>query len=94
MTDKPPTNPYYIMLASIFLPGSGHVWLGLAQRGLMFLFFIIILGWASSHLMPEHASFIGKHIGGVFIYGISVIDAYKIARVRFVEWYNEKNSSN
>ena len=94
MTDKPPTNPYYILLASILLPGSGHVWLGLAQRGLMFLFFIIILGWASSHLMPEHASFIGKHIGGVFIYGISVIDAYKIARVRFVEWNNEKNSSN
>ena len=49
------------------------------QRGLMFLFFTIVLGWVSLRLMPETASFFARHVGGIFIYGISVIDAYKIA---------------
>jgi hypothetical protein len=87
-----PRNPYLILAAAIALPGSGHVWLGLAQRGLMFLFFMIMLGWASQNIMPPDSSFIGKNIGGIFIYGLSVIDAYKIARVRFVEWTHAKNN--
>ena len=66
------------------MPGSGHVLLGLAQRGLMFLFFTIILGWVSVRLMPETASFFSRHIGGIFIYGISALDAYKTARIRWV----------
>ena len=93
MTEKPPTNPYLILLASVLVPSSGHVWLGLAQRGLTFLFFILVLGWVSSHIMPSHFSFIGRHIGGIFVYGVSVIDAYKTARIRFAEWNHEQNSS-
>jgi hypothetical protein len=77
-----PRNPYLVLAASLVLPGSGHVLLGLAPRGLMFLFFIILLGWASAHLMPDTASFFVRHIGGIFVYGLSVIDAYKIARIR------------
>ncbi len=49
----------------------------------MFLFFTIILGWASTHVMPETASFFGRHIGGIFIYGMSIIDAYKWSRVKW-----------
>jgi hypothetical protein len=64
-------------------PGAGHVWLGQAQRGLMFLFFTIVLGWVSAKLMPETATFIGRHIGGVFIYGVAALDAYRIARTRW-----------
>lgn len=94
MTEKAPINPYAVLLSSLVLPGSGHVWLGLTQRGLTFLFFIIVLGWVSAHVMPAHFTFIGKHIGGVFVYGVAVIDAYKIARVRFAEWNHEKNSSH
>ena len=94
MSKSAPQNPYLILAVSLLLPGAGHVFLGVAQRGLMFLFFTIILGWASTHVMPTNFSFIGKHIGGLFIYGMSVIDAYKIARVRFAEWNHEKNSSH
>jgi hypothetical protein len=90
---KPP-NPFLILAAAILLPGSGHVWLGLAQRGLMFLFFMIMLGWASQNLMPTTSSFIGKNIGGIFIYGMSVIDAYKIARIRLVEFLHAKHNSS
>ena len=48
-----PPNPYKILAASLLVPGAGHVWLGLAQRGMMFLFFTVILGWVSAKLMPE-----------------------------------------
>ena len=82
---KPPP-PYLILAASIVLPGSGHVMQGRAQRGLVFLFFIIILGWATTKLMPPDASFIARHAGGFLIYGLSVLDAYKTARVRWEIW--------
>lgn len=81
MSDKP-LNPGLVLLCAIF-PGAGHVALGIAQRGLTFLFFIVVLGWVSLHLMPENASFFARHVGGIFVYGISILDAYKIARIRF-----------
>lgn len=81
-----PRNPYFVLAAAIVLPGSGHVLNGTPQRGLVFLFFIIVLAWASLNVMPEDASFLGRHIGGVFVYGISVIDAYQTARVNWEKW--------
>lgn len=63
---------------------------GRPQRGLMFLFFMVILGWASNHVMPETASFFGRHIGGLFVYGISVIDAYKWSKVK---WETSKHAN-
>jgi hypothetical protein len=74
-----PKNPMLVLVASL-VPGAGHVWLGQAPRGLMFIFFMTILGWISTKIMPESASFIGRHIGGVFIWGMSIIDAYRINR--------------
>lgn len=85
MTPAPP-NPYLVLLAAGILPGAGHVWQGRAPRGLMFLFFTVILGWASTHVMPENATFVGRHIGGIFIYGMSIIDAYKWSRVKWETW--------
>jgi hypothetical protein len=83
MTETPSSpSPRLVLLASLLLPGSGHVWLGLAQRGMIFLFFTLIFGWISVRLMPETASFIGRHIGGVFMWGICALDAYKTARIR------------
>lgn len=79
---EPVINPYKVLAAAI-LPGAGHVLIGQAQRGLTFIFFTVILGWVSYRLMPETSSFIGRHIGGVFIYGISILDAYKTARLRW-----------
>ena len=67
-----------LLLAASIIPSAGHVWLGQAQRGLMFLFFMVVLGWISTKIMPDTASFVGRHIGGVFIWGMSVIDAWRI----------------
>jgi len=85
-----PRNPYHVLLAAVVLPGSGHVLQGRAQRGLLFLFFTVILGWVSGHIMPESATFIGRHIGGVFVYGVSVLDAYKWSRVQWEIWKRAK----
>ncbi len=75
-------NPYLVLIAGLVLPGSGHVILGKPQRGLIFLFFILILGWISYRIMPEQGSFLMRHAGGVLVYGLSALDAYKMARVR------------
>jgi hypothetical protein len=74
-------NPKLVLLASL-IPGAGHVMLGQAQRGLTFIFFTVVLGWVSVRLMPETASFFSRHAGGIFIYGLSILDAYRIARLR------------
>lgn len=74
-----------LVIAAAIVPGAGHVLLGQAQRGLMFIFFMTILGWISTKIMPETASFMGRHIGGIFIWGMSIIDAYRINRDNFVE---------
>jgi len=81
-----PPNPYLVLCAAIVLPGSGHVLLGLSARGLQFLFFTVILAWVTTKIAPDHASFVGRHAGGVLIYALSVLDAYRIARIRHAEW--------
>lgn len=75
-------RPYGILALSLLLPGSGHVALGIPQRGLMFVFFTVLLGWVSFHLTTPAQSWFGRYAGGIFIYGVSVLDAYKIARLR------------
>ena len=81
-----PPRPRWVLLAALLLPGSGQVINGAPSRGLVFLFFIILLAWVSANVMPPQFSMIGRHIGGVFIYGMSFIDAYQTARVRWEKW--------
>ena len=83
---RQPRHPYAVLAAALVLPGAGHVLQGKPQRGLTFLFFTIILGWVSLRMMPPDASFFARHAGGIFIYGLSVIDAYKSARVTWESW--------
>jgi membrane associated rhomboid family serine protease len=90
-----PANPYLILGAAIVLPASGHVLLRVPMRGLQFLFFMVILGWITTKIAPPDASFIGRHAGGFLIYALSVLDAYKIARVRHAKWlYDARPDGN
>jgi hypothetical protein len=84
MADRPP-RPALILFAAIF-PGVGHVMQGRPQRGLVFLFFIVVFAWLSMHVMPSTASFTGRHIGGIFIYGLSVLDAFRYSKIRWEQW--------
>ena len=72
--------------AAIVLPASGHVMLRVPGRGLQFLFFMVILAWVTPRSRRPDASFVGRHAGGFLIYALSILDAYKIARVRIAKW--------
>jgi hypothetical protein len=81
-----PSNPYLVLGGAIVLPGSGHVMLGVPTRGLQFLFFMVILAWITTKVAPPDASFVGRHAGGFLIYALSILDAYKMARIRHAQW--------
>jgi hypothetical protein len=80
---KPPLHPYAVLAIAILLPGMGQVLNATPQRGLMMAFMTLSLGWVSFHLTTPDHSFLGRYAGGLFIYAISVLDAYKWARVRW-----------
>jgi len=75
-------NPYLVLAAALALPGMGHVLLGRAQRGLGFAFFTLLGAWLTTKFAGPDASAIGRHAAGLFVWAISIPDAYRIARLR------------
>lgn len=88
-TQKAPIHPYWILLAAILLPGAGHVLMGVPKRGLTMQMFMIALGWITWHLTTPHQSLVGRLAGGFFIYAMSVLDAYRIARVTYARYQHK-----
>jgi hypothetical protein len=86
MTSAQPVNPTLVLASAIVLPAAGHVLLRIPVRGLQFLFFIVILGWVTTKVAPADVSFVGRHAGGFLIYALSIVDAYRIARIRHAVW--------
>ena len=86
---KPPLHPLWVLLIAVLLPGVGQVINNTPKRGLMFVFFMMSLGWVTLHLAPPEASFVGRYAGGFFIYAISVMDAYRWARYRLAFFTSE-----
>lgn len=78
-----PVNPYFVLFLAIILPGAGHVALGEARRGLVFALFVVLLSLVTYMTTTPETSFIGRHAGGLFIWAISIPDAYRRARLRF-----------
>lgn len=75
-------NPKLVLLIALALPGVGQVVNRMPTRGLMFVFYVILLGVVTFNLTtPEH-SFIGRYSGGIFVYVLSVLDAYRWALYR------------
>jgi len=93
-TAPTPPSPYLVLGAAIVLPASGHVMLGVPVRGLQFLFFMVILAWVTAKIAPADASFVGRHAGGFLIYALSILDAYKIARIRTAKWVHNAQRGN
>lgn len=81
-----PLHPYWIMLIAIVAPGSGHWAAGHIQRGMMFAWFMLILGWICWKITPPDISVVGRMSGGLLIYAVSVLDAYRIARFRWARY--------
>lgn len=90
MTDAPmakrPMNPLLVLALAILLPGSGQVFNGEPWRGLIFLFFMFLLGGFTLITASPDVSIVGKLAGGLFVYAISIFDAYKKAKIRYEVW--------
>ena len=86
---RPPLNPYLVLIAAILLPGFGHVLNGQARRGFIMQLFMIALGFITWQLAPPEASFIGKISGGLFVYALSIPEAYRVARIRWVAFQRQ-----
>ena len=94
MTDpRRPKQPYLVLGAAIVLPGTGQVLNGVPMRGLTFLFFILLLGAFTLKTAAPEVSMVGKLSGGIFVYAMSIFDAYKTARVKYEIWLHGGNAA-
>lgn len=81
-TPKAPLHPLIVLAVGALLPGMGQVLNNNPTRAIVFVFFMISLGIVSYHLTGPQHSFVGRHAGGLFIYAISLVDAWRIATLR------------
>ena len=79
---KAPLTPILVLLIAILLPGMGQVINNTPVKGLVMIAFMVILGLITFNLAEVHISVVGKLAGGIFIYAISVLDAYYWAKYR------------
>lgn len=86
MIGRAPLNPYVVFAVAVVLPGCGQVVNRRPVRGLMFVGFMVLLGAFTLKTAAADVSIVGKLAGGIFVYAISVLDAYQHARVRFEVW--------
>lgn len=75
-------RPWMVLLVAVVLPGCGHVLLRLPVRGLMFAFYTVLLGVITWNLTTPEISLVGRLAGGLFVYAVSVFDAYTWAARR------------
>ena len=85
---KPPFHPYLVLAIALVLPGVGQLVNNQANRALLFLLTMIALGYVTYHLSTPEISLIGRYAGGIFIYALSLMDAYKWARIRWVIFHH------
>jgi hypothetical protein len=78
-----PLSPKLVLLIAILLPGMGQVANRMPTRGLMFVFYVILLAVVTYNLTTPDHSFIGRYSGGIFVYMLSVLDAYRWALYRY-----------
>lgn len=86
---KTPIHPWIVTAVAVILPGAGQVMNRQPFRGLMFLFFILLLGGFTLKTAANDVSMVGKLSGGIFVYAMSLFDAYKQARIRLTVWQHQ-----
>ena len=62
-----------ILLAAMIVPGSGHVILGVSKRGLLMLFWMVLLGFLTSRFAANDVSVVGRYAGGLAVWVLSVV---------------------
>ena len=79
-----PAGPYLVLAAAVLFPGAGHVIVGAPRRGLIMQMFIISCAFVTWHLTTPETSLVGRLAGGIFVYAMSVPEAYRLAKRRAV----------
>jgi len=72
-----------VVLLSMVMPCSGYVLLGKSVRGLMMLMWMFMFGYITYKLTSVNISLIGRLSGGLGVWTISVVEAYKMAQKAF-----------
>lgn len=93
MTERPPVNPYLVLAAAVAAPGAGHVLAGQPQRGFGFAFFALILALFCWQTTTVEQSFAGRSAAGLFVWAMSIPDAYRAARERYESWRRRQGAA-
>lgn len=91
--NRPPPNPYLVLALAALMPGAGHVVLGEQQRGFGFAAFSLLLAMICWQTTGPETSVIGRTAFGLFVWALSIPDAYRIARVRHELWRRSQSSA-
>lgn len=83
---KRPLNARLVLAVAIVLPGVGQVLNRQPVRGLVFVCFAVLLGGFTLKTAAPDVSFVGKMSGGLFVWAMAALDAYKTARIRVAVW--------
>jgi hypothetical protein len=86
---EPVKKPWPVPLVTgiaLVLPGAGQLLNGDPMRGIVMQFFMLFLGLFTYLITGPDISIVGRFAGGIFIYVISVLDAYMIAGRRRRAW--------
>ena len=84
-TGRPPA-PWLVLASALVLPGSGQVINREPVRGLIFVFFVLLLGAFTLKTAAPDVSLVGKYAGGLFVWAMAALDAYRRARIRTELW--------
>jgi hypothetical protein len=66
------------LVGAVVVPGAGHVLLGRPMRGLILLFWMIILGYITFQLSSPAVSPIGRFAGGIAVWVLSVVEIWRM----------------
>lgn len=83
---KAPPQPYLVLAIATILLGMGQVMNRQPLRGLIFVFFAVLLGAFTLKTAAPDVSFVGKTAGALFVWAMAMMDAYRTARLRRAIW--------
>ena len=73
-------KPWVAILAAVVVPGSAHVFLGRAARGLLLVCWMLFFAFLTWQLTTPNISIVGRLSGGIAVWVLSVLEAWRLAR--------------
>lgn len=77
-----PMRPRLVLLLACLFPGLGHVALGRWSRAFGFAAFTLFFAALTWKFAPHDRSLVGRTAAGLFVWALSIPDAYRSAVMR------------